>query len=268
MNAFHFLIQLKSVQLIFVSCIFSLQLFAQKNSDGSYTIKDRHGKFVTYFPQHPGNSNYVVDTLAVGKTDLYFRLSDRKKIELRKPEGSSTGDLSNYYKSDRKTMYHDGSIGTQHSSYQSCDCVVDTLIIEQPDGSFQQFFQIRDPKNGLKQESIVRADKQITTTDVYENAEQMPSFEDGNNDIKQYIEKNLKFDNNGKRYVNRLYLKFVVLQNGKIEKVLFENTYGDYPAALQSELIRILKIMPAWKPGKVNGKAVNAYYNFQMLLVI
>lgn len=256
----HFFIILRSLHLIGFATLFSLTLFAQKNSDGSYTIKNRQGQSVTYFPKHPGTTEYVVDTLAVGQSDLYFRIPETKKMEMKNPDGP----VENGY---RKNINFDGSLTTMHTSYPSCDCVVDTLEVEMPDGSFHQYFYVSDPKNILSRETILLANKQSTSIDVYENAEQMPRFLSGSNDLRQYIERNLRFDNGGKRSVNQLYMKFVVLQNGKIQHVQFDNTYGSCPPELEKELIQILENMPAWKPGTVYGKAVNAYYNFRMQLV-
>lgn len=255
---------LRSALLIVFATFFSLQLFAQKNSDGSYTIKNREGKFVTYFPQHPGNSNYVIDTLAVGKSDLYFRLSDKKKMELRKPEGSSTGDLSNSYNSERKTMYPDGSIGTQYSSYPSCECVVDTILIELPDGSFKQFFTVQDPKNTLVKHTIQNGN-QKNTIEVYENAAFMPVFFKGANDLRSYINSHVRA-NVVKNYGEGMQLKFVVLADGNIGDVAFEPADGNYPPELEKEMIRVLKSMPPWNPAIMDGKAVNAYYHLKMML--
>jgi len=257
---------LRSVFLIVFATLFSLQLLAQKNSDGSYTIKNREGKFVTYFPQHPGNSNYVIDTLAVGKSDLYFRLSDKKRMELRKPEGSSAGDLSNSDQSERKTMYPDGSIGTQYSSYPPCDCVVDTMLIELPDGSFKQFFTVQDPKNTLVKHTV-QSGKQKNTIEVYENAAFMPVFFNGANDLRSYINSHVR-TNIVKNYSEVLQLKLVVLSDGNIGDVEFEPAGGNYPPELEKELIRVLKNMPLWKPAVVDGKAVSAFYHLKMMLTI
>jgi protein TonB len=51
------------------------------------------------------------------------------------------------------------------------------------------------------------------------------------------------------------YLKFVVSENGYISNVTVIRGVQDCPEC-DAEAIRVIKSMPNWKPGKINGKAV------------
>ncbi|HQW47543.1 MAG TPA: hypothetical protein PLZ98_10725, partial [Chitinophagaceae bacterium] len=74
--------------------------------------------------------------------------------------------------------------------------------------------------------------------------------------------------NQGKRYLGSFNIQFIVLANGKITQILFDKEYTTPPLALENDLKRILKSMPQWKPGMMNGKAVNVFYTLQLNLAI
>lgn len=100
--------------------------------------------------------------------------------------------------------------------------------------------------------------------DVYENTDEMPSFRG----VKQplfNISKNIKFNNQGKRYLGSFNIQFIVLANGKITQILFDKEYTTPPLALENDLKRILKSMPQWKPGMMNGKAVNVFIPYNSI---
>jgi protein TonB len=58
----------------------------------------------------------------------------------------------------------------------------------------------------------------------------------------------------------KVLLKFVVNTQGEIRdiEVVSKVRYGH---GLEEEAIRVLKKMPRWTPGKINGKPVNVYFS-------
>ncbi len=56
----------------------------------------------------------------------------------------------------------------------------------------------------------------------------------------------------------KCYLKFVVNTNGSVSDVVVARGVPDCPEC-DKEALRVIRAMPAWKPGKNNGKAVRTY---------
>ena len=102
-------------------------------------------------------------------------------------------------------------------------------------------------------------------TEVFFVVENMPVFPGGN--IQAWIAKNIEYPTialeNGIQ--GRVFVKFVIETTGKIGAV--EVLRGVDPA-LDKEAIRVIKSMPAWKPGKQRGKPVRVSIqipiNFQL----
>jgi TonB family protein len=91
---------------------------------------------------------------------------------------------------------------------------------------------------------------------VYSKAEQMPEYPGGQNALSNYIENNINYpqdavDQNTEGTVN---VSFVVDEKGKvIDPVATGKSTG---SGLDDEAVKVIKQMPAWKPGLVKGKPV------------
>lgn len=256
--------------VIFLFTVFTTDILAQKNADGTYSLRTPDGTVLIYYPTRPCKTDKAIDSLAVegldGAIEIFYRVSEN---------GSKAGSLQGTEKVNienqdiPKITNDDGTVTEFFIEYPNCDCEIDTLRVEQPDGSIKQYYTIKSGnKNILKKEIIIDAANKTVSIDVYQNAEMMPKFKAGKNELTSYIRKNIRFNNNGKRYLGALNIHFIVLKNGKIENINIDKEYSTVPPALEKDLKRVLKNMPAWKPGKVNGTAVNAYYTLQMNLVI
>lgn len=60
-------------------------------------------------------------------------------------------------------------------------------------------------------------------------------------------------------YNGRCYLRFMVDTLGVIRDIKVLKGVSGCPEC-DEEVIRVIKAMPHWKPGKQNGKTVNMYY--------
>lgn len=109
------------------------------------------------------------------------------------------------------------------------------------------------------EEEILSDDDHVYTTFSNRREDQAPSFPGGKYAMKQWIRSNSKYplreDDNYPQYVS-----FVVERDGSISNI----EYGDldYPPfynwkiKTKNEIIRLLKSMPKWIPGKVDGEVV------------
>ena len=89
-------------------------------------------------------------------------------------------------------------------------------------------------------------------------AEVMPSFPGGTEALRRFLERNLSnpTDINAGEMVS-VKVKFVVGIDGKLKS--FEVT-EDGGAEFNQEVIRVLKKMPDWIPGKTKGENVSVYF--------
>jgi periplasmic protein TonB len=88
----------------------------------------------------------------------------------------------------------------------------------------------------------------------------MPEFPGGMDALMEYLEKNTKYPSRGREQnvKGRVYVNFIVSSKGKI---LFPYVVRGLGKPFDQEAMRVIRKMPAWKPGRQKGKAVPVRYN-------
>ena len=95
----------------------------------------------------------------------------------------------------------------------------------------------------------------FTPNDV---AEVMPSYPGGMEALKRFLEKYLRNPEDLEEGVNvKVRIRFIVGYDGNLKG--FE-TVQDGGSPFNNEVIRVLKKMPQWIPGKTKGENVSVYY--------
>jgi protein TonB len=94
---------------------------------------------------------------------------------------------------------------------------------------------------------------------VFTAVEQMPQFPGGEAELMKYISNNIKYptmamENN---IQGRVVVQFVVTSTGKIGEV---KVVRSKDPDLDKEAVRVVKSLPNFIPGKMNGQAVNVWY--------
>ena len=91
---------------------------------------------------------------------------------------------------------------------------------------------------------------------VYEVAERMPEFPNGQARLFKYIYSNLQYPpmEAARRHQDRVICQFVVEKDGRISDVHVVKSKGF--ADLDKEAVRVLSSMPHWHPGEQNGQPV------------
>ncbi|MBR1963425.1 MAG: energy transducer TonB [Muribaculaceae bacterium] len=107
-----------------------------------------------------------------------------------------------------------------------------------------------------KEEIIVEEKKE---EQVFSAVEQMPQFPGGEAELMKYISNNIKYptmamENN---IQGRVVVQFVVTKTGKIGEV---KVVRSKDPDLDKEAVRVVKSLPSFIPGKMNGQAVNVWY--------
>lgn len=89
---------------------------------------------------------------------------------------------------------------------------------------------------------------------------EMPEFPGGQAAMFKFISENLQYPQEAQdsRIEGRVICQFTVEKNGLISNVTVVRSAGN--AVLDKEAVRIIKLMPTWKPGKHRGKLVRVKY--------
>lgn len=97
------------------------------------------------------------------------------------------------------------------------------------------------------------------TSSVFISVQQMPSFPGGDAARRKYLAKNLRYParaaENGIQ--GSVIVSFLVNSDGKIEDVKILHGIG---GGCDEEALRVVKFMPRWNPGYLNGKKVDVLF--------
>jgi TonB family protein len=90
---------------------------------------------------------------------------------------------------------------------------------------------------------------------------EMPEFIGGNDSLKKFISKhfNLAVDKNCNE--GRIYLKFAIEEDGSLTNI---KVIRGLSVKLDTEAIRVISIMPKWKPARSNGKPIRMFMNLPL----
>lgn len=90
--------------------------------------------------------------------------------------------------------------------------------------------------------------------------EQPPDFPGGDEERVKFLQQNVKFPTMAREagIQGTVFVTFVVSRSGKISNVKVLRGIG---GGCDEEAIRVMKMMPDWKPGKQNGQAVPVQFN-------
>ena len=95
---------------------------------------------------------------------------------------------------------------------------------------------------------------------VYDFVEEMPSFPGGLEAMFEWIQRNQKKPEGDP--VGRCILKFVVEKDGSLSGIKVVRSSGN--EKMDEESIRLIKTMPRWTPGKLNGEKVRCRYTLRI----
>lgn len=103
-----------------------------------------------------------------------------------------------------------------------------------------------------------------SSTKVYDEVDEMPSFPGGLNGLITFLSQNMVYpvtaQENGVQ--GRVIVSFVVETDGSITDVKVARSVDP---SLDREAMRVVKAMPKWTPGKKDGKPVRVKYTVPMV---
>ena len=122
-------------------------------------------------------------------------------------------------------------------------------------------FKLSDgqPAKPSKKADANKPDMKPDKDGVYQIVEEMPRFP-GDQMPEKYKGDNAEF----RLAEYRTFIRFVVTEDGSISDVnLIKKTEGFKD--LDDEALRVVKAMPKWEPGKMDGKPVKVYFNLPVI---
>ena len=103
-------------------------------------------------------------------------------------------------------------------------------------------------------EEVVSDDNELFTV-----VDQQPEFEGGYDAMMAFIKQNMQYPNNARRMrlEGTVHVGFIVSKTGEISDV---SVLRGFMTECDKEAVRVVKLMPRWKPGKQNGRNVNVRF--------
>jgi periplasmic protein TonB len=141
------------------------------------------------------------------------------------------------------------------------DALVDGKLIDieerKGDGEIPKVVIPNLPK-GVDSASIVGEVNVIDKNKVEEFAEVMPAYPGGMDALRKYLEKNLQNPEEIEEgQTISVKVRFVVGYDGALKNLEIVEDGG---SAFNNEVLRVVKKMKAWIPGKTKGENVSVYY--------
>lgn len=115
---------------------------------------------------------------------------------------------------------------------------------------------VKNEKNGSESAQQPQTGVKANTEEqVFTVVEEMPEYPGGMSEFMKFIAKNIKYpaDALQGKVEGRVIARFVVCKDGSISDIEIMRSVSP---SLDAEAVRVLKLMPKWKPGRQRGRAV------------
>ena len=110
-----------------------------------------------------------------------------------------------------------------------------------------------------------------TNAQIFETVDVEAEFPGGADSLRKFIFDNINMDSilefSDKEMHNKVYVRFVVNQYGDVDQVAIDRA-GDYCPPCNKEALRLIKSMPKWSPGIVDGRAVSMYFRIPIIFSV
>lgn len=100
---------------------------------------------------------------------------------------------------------------------------------------------------------------------IFIDPEVYPEFPGGEVALYKFISDNLLYPDSNKKVQGTVRVQFIIEEDGSISNVIVKRPFG---YGLDEEAIRLVKSMPKWKPGSMNGKTVRMKYQIPIKLIL
>ena len=117
------------------------------------------------------------------------------------------------------------------------------------------------------QSHTVHANDTTTRTEVFGHTEQMPRFRGGDAALMKFLSENVKYPPEAfkEKVQGRVVVQFLIEKNGDIGEVKVVRSVRE---DLDAEAVRVVKTLPKFSPGRINGNAVAVWYTLPVAFVL
>lgn len=114
---------------------------------------------------------------------------------------------------------------------------------------------------------IAEEEEESGEAEIFMVVEEQPSFPGGEEARLKFLSENVAYPQMAREsgIQGRVYVTFVVEPDGRITNV---QVLRDIGGGCGSEAVRVVKMMPRWKPGKQRGKSVRVQFNMPVNFVL
>ncbi|MFN8345880.1 MAG: TonB family protein [Spirosomataceae bacterium] len=126
---------------------------------------------------------------------------------------------------------------------------------------------VAPPEDLPASEATKPAEVEAKEPEVFERVEIQPEFAGGMEAFRNFLIKNLKYPNAAQRsnIQGKVYLNFTVEADGSLSNITVLRGIG---FGCDEEALRVMKLMPKWKPGKQSGRAVRVKFNMPIVFTL
>ncbi len=105
---------------------------------------------------------------------------------------------------------------------------------------------------------------QFANAQTINEKEFTPVFPGGIDSMYAFIEKNTNYPSLVQDSLNeiKVMVRFAIMKDGSVDKC---KVLSKTPKEFNDEALRVLKLMPKWEPGKMNGRSVVFYFTLPIL---
>jgi protein TonB len=103
--------------------------------------------------------------------------------------------------------------------------------------------------------------------EIHEELEEMPVFPGGPSAMQKYLEEHIVRPDQMREICSgtRLIAGFVVEKDGSLSQISIIKSINGCPD-FDFEVLRVIKNMPKWEPGKFNGRWARCYYKMPVYI--
>ena len=135
--------------------------------------------------------------------------------------------------------------------------VLAVMLVANTNATAKEQLAENNPKAKILTDAI--KDVPQSKDSIYENPEVMPVFPGGDAAMIEFLQKNMVYPENAKKkgITGKVFVGFVVEANGSITDV---KVLRGFDKECDAEAVRLVKLMPKWKPGSDKGKPLRVRF--------
>jgi periplasmic protein TonB len=156
---------------------------------------------------------------------------------------------------------------SQNDQIEKAPVLVDSVKEEQKK-------MIKKDDGNLTDSSLLFSDKQKASgngfdsdndSSFYVYADELPQFYGGEPELRRFLQKNFNYPESSRKAKKhgKIIVQFIVSKTGDVKDISIQSSFD---AELDKEVIRVISMLPKWKPGRQGGRPVNVMFRIPINL--